>query len=96
MTSHATPRDRTKIWPKAIGPARPQVAAPQPGIRGQEVVERLRAAARRAAELASLEPTVMVVDDATHAGCLVRLTGPALRNEPLRRMLKTAAPWDPA
>ena len=96
MSSIATLRNRPAMRARAAAPAPAQKAAPRSVACGQDVVERLLEAARRSAELASLDPATSVVDDAIHAQCLARLAAPARLNEPLRRMLKTAAPWDPA
>ena len=96
MSRIATLQARPGMRPRSVVPKPIQHAPPRPVACGQEVVETLLAAARRSAELACLDPMPSVVDDATHAQCLARLDAPARRNEALRRMLKTAAPWDRA
>ena len=96
MSSIATVRNRPGMRAKAALRVPAPKATPRSVACGHDIVERLLEAARRSAELASLDPAMSVVDDATHAQCLGRLAAPARLNEPLRRMLKTAAPWDPA
>ena len=96
MSRIATLRARPGMRPRNAVPARIAPIPLRAIAGGQEVVETLLTAARRSAELACLDPTLSVVDDATYAHCLARFDAPARCNEPLRRMLKTAAPWDPA
>lgn len=51
-------------------------------------------AARRAAEEALLDRTLIPVSGDTYAKFLARLDAPARPNKRLRRTLKTPAPWD--
>jgi uncharacterized protein (DUF1778 family) len=53
-------------------------------------------AARRAAEEALLDQTVLRVNPEVYAEFLARLDAPAHPNERLRRTLRTAAPWESA
>jgi len=53
-------------------------------------------AARRAAEEAVLERTVLMVSPEAYAAFLNRLEQPAQPNERLRRTMQTPAPWEPA
>jgi uncharacterized protein (DUF1778 family) len=51
-------------------------------------------AARRAAEEALLDRTVVMVGPEAYAEFLARLDAPAQPNERLRRTMRTAAPWE--
>jgi uncharacterized protein (DUF1778 family) len=51
-------------------------------------------AARRAAEEALLDRTVLTVSPKAYAEFLARLDAPPRPNERLRRTMQTAAPWD--
>lgn len=51
-------------------------------------------ATRRAAEEALMDQTLFVVSPEAHAEFLARLDAPPARNERLRRMLNTPAPWE--
>ena len=51
-------------------------------------------AARRAAEEALLDRTVLTVSPEIYAEFLARLDAPAQPNDRLRRTMQTTAPWD--
>ena len=51
-------------------------------------------AARRAAEEALLDRTVLTVSPEAYAAFLARLDAPPQPNERLRRTMQTRAPWD--
>ena len=53
-------------------------------------------AARRAAEDALLDRSVLAVDDATFAAFVARLEAPTGPEDRLRRTFATPAPWDEA
>lgn len=53
-------------------------------------------AARRAAEDALLDRTVLTVDPKTYAAFVAKLDAPPKPNERLRRTMRTAAPWERA
>ena len=53
-------------------------------------------AAKRAAEEALLDRTLLTVTPKANAAFLARLEQPAQPNERLRRTMQTPAPWDPA
>jgi uncharacterized protein (DUF1778 family) len=51
-------------------------------------------AARHAAEDALLDRTVFVVSSKAYAESIARLDAPHQPNEPLRKSVETAAPWE--
>jgi uncharacterized protein (DUF1778 family) len=51
-------------------------------------------AARRAAEEALLDRTVLMVSPEAYAEFVARLDAPAQPNERLRRAMQTSAPWE--
>lgn len=53
-------------------------------------------AARRAAEEALIDRTVLNVGPEAYAQFLARLDAPPQANERLRRAMRTPAPWEPA
>jgi uncharacterized protein (DUF1778 family) len=53
-------------------------------------------AARRAADEALIDRTVLNVDPEAYAQFLARLDAPPQANERLRRAMRTPAPWEPA
>jgi uncharacterized protein (DUF1778 family) len=67
-----------------------QAAAAQGKSRSDFVLE----AARRAAEEALLDRTLLRVDAATYDRFLAMLDRPPRRNERLRKLMQTKAPWE--
>lgn len=66
------------------------------GARGKTRTDFILDAARRAAEEALLESTIISVSPEAYADFLARLDAPAQPNERLRRTMQTKAPWDEA
>jgi len=67
-----------------------QAAALQGKSRSDFMLE----AARRAAEEALLDRTLLRVDEATYAHFVALLDAPPRPNAKLRRLMQTKAPWD--
>jgi uncharacterized protein (DUF1778 family) len=67
-----------------------QAAAEQGKSRSDFMVE----AARRAAEEALLDRTLLRVDEAAYARFLELLDAPPRPNEQLRKLMQTKAPWE--
>jgi uncharacterized protein (DUF1778 family) len=64
------------------------------GICGRNRTDFVLSAARRAAEEALLDRTILAVDAKTHAEFLARMDAPPRPNARLRHSLETAAPWE--
>ena len=64
-------------------------------VQGKNRTDFILEAAKRAAEEALLERTVLAVSPAAYAAFLARLERPAQPNKRLRRSMQTPAPWDP-
>jgi uncharacterized protein (DUF1778 family) len=62
-------------------------------VRGQNRTDFILEAARKAAEEALLDRTLITVSPKAYAEFLARLDAPANPNERLRRTLRTPPPW---
>ena len=64
-------------------------------VQGKNRTDFILEAAKRAAEEALLERTVLTVSPEAYTAFLARLEQPARPNERLRRTMQTPAPWEP-